>query len=240
MFGRKFPRPSLLTFLAAALLLSSCGGGATPVPTVDVNAIQTAALNTAVAQISVQLSQTALAAPSATLLPTNTSAPLPTFAPATVSGALPTVSFNTTPVTTPVAGFTQLASPAPPAAATAPLGDACSNNVFEGDITIPDGTVLKPEEEFQKVWAIKNTGNCTWDDGFALVFIAGNDKDFRPRNFEFINSADFASPGESIQIGIRLVAPSAEGLYQGHWRMRNDAGYYFGTVLSLYFEVKKK
>ncbi len=243
MFARIFPRPSLLTLLVAALL-ASCGGGATPVPTVDVNAMQTAAVNTAVAQISGQLTQTALATPSATSLPTNTA--LPTFplatagdaSPTVASGAIPTVSL----LPTTAAGITQLASPAPPAAPTAPQGDPCNNNVFEGDITIPDGSVLKPDEEIQKVWQIKNTGNCTWDDGYALVFIGDNKaKDLlHAHNFDFINSADFASPGESIQIGVRLVAPSAEGLYQGTWRMRNDAGFYFGTPLSIYFEVKKK
>jgi hypothetical protein len=47
------------------------------------------------------------------------------------------------------------------------------------------------------------------------------------------------SSGESINIGIKLTAPLANGDYQGHWRMRNDQGFYFGTILSVYFTVKK-
>jgi hypothetical protein len=143
------------------------------------------------------------------------------------------LSFNTTPV----AGFTQLASPAAPAA-TISLGDACNNNVYEGDVTVPDGTILKPGVDFIKQWAIRNTGTCTWDEGYALVFIGG-DQAMDPVNFEFKNSDDFVSPGEGINIGVPLTAPLAEGKYQGTWRMRSDSGVYFGTPLTVVFEVKK-
>lgn len=30
--------------------------------------------------------------------------------------------------------------------------------VFEGDVTCPDGVVLKPSEPFDKVWKIRNAG----------------------------------------------------------------------------------
>jgi hypothetical protein len=242
MFVREFSRRSSLALLAAALLLAGCGG-ATPEPTLDVDAINTAAVATAMGQLSAQLTQTALSAPSPTSLPTDTPVSLPTALlptaalPTAGPGALPTLSFNTTPNTTPVAGFTQLASPVAPAA-TAALGDACNNNVFEGDVTIPDGSILAPGEDFVKQWAIRNTGNCTWDEGYALVFIGG-DQAIDPVNFEFTKASDFVAPGAGINIGVPLTAPLAEGSYQGHWRMRDDKGYYFGTVLSVYFDVKK-
>src|SRR6266511_200328 len=155
MFVRKLPRKAFLTLLAAALLIAGCSMGATPAPTVDVNAINTAAVATAMGQLSAQFTQTALAAPSATSIPTNTAVSLPTFglstttgAAPTTSGALPTVSFNSTPVGTgtSIPGFIPLASPAAPSGPTASLGDACNNSEFLGDITIPDGTVLKPGE----------------------------------------------------------------------------------------------
>ena len=114
----------------------------------------------------------------------------------------------------------------------------CDNNVFEGDITIPDGTLLKPGVNFQKVWAIRNTGTCTWDDGYKLVFYAG-DKAIDPYDFAFKKVSDFVSPGEGINIAINLTAPLAEGDYQGHWKMQNDQGQWFGTFLSVYIEVKK-
>ena len=241
MFVRKSMRLVIITLLMAALFLTACNFGATPAPTVDINAINTAAVATAMGQLSLQFTQTALAAPSSTPLPTNTALSLSTFpapttdanAGPTPAGGLPTVSFNNTPLP----GFTALPSPQPPSA-TVSLGDACNNNVFEGDVTIPDGTILKPGEDFIKVWAIRNTGSCTWDDGYSLVFIGG-DRAIDPVNFRFRRSADFVSPGEGINIGIPLTAPLAVGKYQGTWRMQSDSGYYFGTPLTVYFEVKR-
>jgi hypothetical protein len=254
MLVRKSLQRISFILLTAALALAACNVGAAPAPTTDVNAINTAALATAMAQISAQGTQTALAAPTSTSLPTNTSAAVVTFAAATAAGAsptgntgtgaLPTISFNSTPVTnstnantTPLAGFTPLATSAG-IAATASLGDACNNSAFEGDVTVPDGSVMKPGQDFVKTWKIRNTGSCTWDEGFALVFIGG-DRKIDPYDFKFKNSSDFVAPGEAIDISINLTAPLAEGKYQGTWRMQNDKGFYFGTLLSVYFEVKK-
>lgn len=240
MFVSKFPRHILITLLTAALILTACNVGAAPVPTTDINAINTAIVGTTVAQISLQFTQTALAVPP-TPIPTNT--PPPTFALPTADGSIPpTVSFEITPtiagVASPLPAFTQAVSPVP--AATQALGDSCYNSVFEGDVTIPDGTVLKGGEDFQKVWKIRNTGTCTWDEGFTLVYIGGSTPNLDPVNFEFKKSDDFVAGGEAINIGINLTAPCAVGKYEGHWRMRNDGGYYFGTLLSVYIEVKEK
>ena len=232
MFSRKHSGQKLSLLLIVGLILAGCNFGATPAPTQDINAVSTSIIGTTVAQLSIQFTQTALAVPSPTSSPTNTAASLPTFSLPT-AGAIPTISFNSTPLP----GFTQLASP-PPAGATTSLGDACNNSAFEGDVTVPDGTVFKPGVDFVKQWALRNTGTCTWDDGFTLVFIAG-DRAIDPYDFVFKKAEDFVSGGEAINIGIRLTAPLAEGDYQGHWRMRNDQGYYFGTILSVYFTVKK-
>jgi hypothetical protein len=151
-------------------------------------------------QLSAQFTQTALAAPSATPLITNTPISLPTFAQPTTgsevpttSGVLPTVSFNSTP-STPLPGFTAL----PTAGAGAPtvsLGDACNNSAFEADITIPDGSTLPPGENFQKVWAMRNTGSCAWDEGYSFVYIGGSTPNLDPYNFQFRTGDDFVASG---------------------------------------------
>ncbi len=241
MLVRKPQRQMILILTTAALILAGCNVGATPAPTLDVNAINTAIVGTTIAQLSIQFTQTAQAAPTNTPAPTDTPVSLPTLGlptlanttPAT-AGALPTISFNTTPV----AGFTQLASPAPAGGATQALGDACNNSAYEGDITIPDGTVMKPGTDFIKTWAVRNTGTCTWDEGYEFVFIGG-DTAIDPVNFKFSKSRDFVAGGEGINISIPLTAPKAPGKYTGTWRMRNDHGYYFGSIFSVYFEVKK-
>jgi len=244
MFFRKFPRHMLPALLTAALLLTACNVGAEPSPTLDVNAINTAIVGTTVAQFSAQFTQTALAQPTNTPQPTETPQELPTFAlPTTDSGTLPTVSFDVTPTlsgaATPLPAFTQLASPVA-SGPTQALGDECNNSVFEGDVTIPDGSILKGGEDFQKIWKIRNTGTCYWDEGYSLVYIGGSTPDLDPYTFEFKKSSDFVAPGDAVNIGINLTAPCTVGKYEGHWRMRNDKGYYFGTLLSVYIEVKEK
>jgi hypothetical protein len=255
MLVRTSSRRILFILLSAALALGACNVGATPAPTIDANAINTAAFGTAVAQIAAQQTQTALAAPSNTPAPTNTVASLTTAAaglpttsgalPTSNSGALPTVSFNITPNTTPLAGFTPLAgSPVAPAGPTTSLGDACNNNTFVADVTIPDGTIFgddkgrgsRPGDEFHKVWRVQNTGSCKWDEGYQLAFIGGDDE-LDPHSVVFDSADDFVDPGENADLGITLVAPKFPGKYTATWRMQTDSGQYFGTPLTVLIEV---
>ena len=248
MLVRNFPRRILPILLITTLTLAACNVGATPAPTVDVNAINTAAVATAMGQISAQLTQTALAAPTNTALPTDTplslaTAPaLPTTAAGAASptaGGLPTLSFNNTPNTTPLAGFTPVSgTPAAPAGPTVALGDSCNNSAYIADVTFPDNTVIKPGINFEKVWRVQNTGTCAWDEGYKLVFIAG-DKALDPYTFEFKDSKDFVSGGETADLGIDLTSPLNEGTYTATWRMQSDTGVFFGTLLTVVVEVKK-
>jgi hypothetical protein len=240
MLVRKFPRLTLLLLLTASLTLAACNVGATPAPTVDIDAINTAAVATALGQISAQQTETALAAPSATASPTNTTAPLVTLAlPTTAAGtspagstpgALPTLSFNTTPNTgtTPIAGFTPLSgSPVAPvntAAAT------CHNSAYVSDVTVPDDTVMRPGVNFDKTWRIQNTGTCAWDDGFQLVFVSG-DQALDPSNYVIDEASEFVDSGESVDMTVGLTAPLTEGTYTANYRMQTDTGVFFGETI---------
>lgn len=245
MFSKRSTRQTWLILLTAALLLTACNVGAAPAPTLDINAMNTAIVGTTVAQLSVQFTQTALSIPTNTAVPAVTQTPITTFvlptldissvaSPTIDTAALPTFSF----VNTPVAGFTTVPV-LPTAAGTAALGDACDNLVFEGDITVLDGETVKAGTDVQKIWAIKNTGTCTWDDGYALVRFAGS-PEIGNGSFEFKKSDDFVIPGKGINIGVWLDVPCTPGKYEGHFRMRNDRGYYFGSILSVYFTVADK
>jgi hypothetical protein len=228
------------------LTLAACNVGATPAPTVDVNAINTAAHATAMGQISAQLTQTALAAPSNTPAATDTPLSLATSALPTVStgptatggaqGALPTLSFNNTPGTntTPLAGFTPLSSPVVVNTTAA----TCHNAIYIADVTIPDDTVMKPGADFDKTWRIQNTGTCSWDDGFKLVFISG-DRDLDPANYEIDDTSEFVDSGETVEITVRLTAPIKEGTYTANYQMQTDAGVYFGETIYVRIKVQK-
>jgi hypothetical protein len=248
MFVRKFPRRTLLILLTAALTLAACNVGATPAPTVDINAINTAAHATAMGQISAQLTQTALVAPTNTAAPTNTPPTQTTLVlPSTAagasptaggSGALPTLSFNTTPNTTPGTGLTPAAGTPIVPVATQVLGDACNNSIYVADVTIPDDTVMKPGDDFDKTWRLQNTGSCTWDDGYQLVFVSG-DKDLDPSNFTIDEGSEFVDSGETGDFTVRLTAPIEEGTYTANYRMQTDNGVLFGVTVYVRIKVQK-
>lgn len=237
---------TIFSLFVTTLILAACNAGATAAPTVDVNAINTAAYNTAMAQISAQQTMTVLAAPTNTALPTNTAASLSTAALPTTGaasptgnagGALPTLSFNVTPNTTPLAGFTPVSSSPVASGPTASLGDSCNNNVFVADVTVPDGTVMKPGEDFLKVWRVQNTGSCKWDEGYKLVYVGGDGK--LDAFTKKLDSGDFIDAGATGDVGINLTAPLTEGKYQESFRMQADNGAFFGTMLTVIIEVKK-
>jgi len=231
--------------LNTALILTACNVGATAVPTVDINAINTAALGTAMAQISAQQTMTALAAPTFTPSATNTPPTLATVAlpttagglPTAAGGALPTVSFNTTPLanTAPAAGFTAVGG-VPQVGATAAVGAVCNNLIYLADATIPDGTVFDGGEDFTKTWRVQNTGSCKWDEGYKLVYLSGDDE-IDPVSVK-LQSDDFIDPGAVGELSVELTAPLKAGKYGGTWQMQADNGEYFGNQLTVLIEVK--
>jgi hypothetical protein len=215
----------------AMLVLTACNIGATPAPTVDVNAVYTSAAQTLIADFSVKQTQTALAAPP-TPLPTNT--PFPTFTnlptgplPLGTPLGLTPLPTSSTPGVTPITLFTPTSA-----------GPLCNDAAYIADVTVPDGTVMKPGEDFEKTWALKNSGTCTWDEGYSLIFVAGDKMDGYDLPIKTRNQ--FVDPGDTVNLTVLLTAHIAPGVYEGCWRMRDDKGYYFGTFLCYKIEVKKK
>jgi hypothetical protein len=239
------PRRMLFLLMTATLTLAACNVGSTAAPTADVNAINTAALSTAMAQISAQQTMTALTAPSATPLPTNAAISLATVSlPTAAGGALPTVSFNTTPVanTTPLAGFTNVAgSPIAPTTAGGIIGDTksgCNDGAFVGE-TLPDRSEVGAGKNFTKAWEIRNTGTCAWDEGYVFAF----QPDLSSAGIEgydiVINNKDeITKAGHSQSFIVKLTAPTAAGEYKGYWKLKTDDGTYFGPLVYFHIVVK--
>jgi next-to-BRCA1 protein 1 len=98
--------------------------------------------------------------------------------------------------------------------------------VFEGDVTCPDGVVLKPCEPFDKVWKIRNAGPTKWPSGTKLLCVGG-DKMQAPESV-LIPSV---LPGSSIDVSLRMVTPAKPGRYTGYWRLCTPNGTRFGQRL---------
>ncbi|DBA00143.1 TPA: hypothetical protein N0F65_000466 [Lagenidium giganteum] len=95
--------------------------------------------------------------------------------------------------------------------------------VFEDDVTCPDGTVLAPAQPFDKVWRIRNGGSTKWPVGCKL-FCVGGDRMQAPDSV-LIPSVQ---PGSTIDVSLRMIAPSKAGRYTGYWRLSTDDGTRFG------------
>jgi hypothetical protein len=111
-----------------------------------------------------------------------------------------------------------------------PLGTA-DHLDYVADVTVPDGTGVRPGDLLQKTWRVRNAGNSAWVPGYALVFVAneqmeGPDSVLLP----------LALPGEEVEVTVELVAPATPGLLRSTWRARNLDGRLFGDLI--YAEVR--
>lgn len=185
--------------LIVILLTAACSPGTAKTPTIDAQSLLTQAAQT----VAVELTKNAALTPS----PTNTVAPTNTPVPPT-----PTIG---QPPTVPAAATK------PPA--TAAAGTAPDNASFVEDLTIPDGTGAAPGVAFVKSWRLKNTGTTTWTTAYALVFIDGE----RMGSPDSISIPKEVRPGETVDISVKLTAPTKAGSYKTFFRLRNAAGQYF-------------
>jgi predicted secreted protein len=140
-------------------------------------------------------------------------------------GVPPSKTFNATVVVKPAA-----AAPTP---TTASQAAACGNVAqFVTDVTIPDGTILLPGQAFKKVWRVLNTGTCTWNANYQLVFVGG--ESMTPANVLPIPSTPL---GATADLVVPMVSPDVSGPHVGRWEMRSDQGTVFGPLVDVRINV---
>lgn len=110
-----------------------------------------------------------------------------------------------------------------PSSTGGPLG-CVDLATFVADVTFPDGSMLAPSEVFLKIWALQNTGTCTWTQSYAIVFFGGE----RMEASSVIALATIVPPGDKVNLAVDMIAPILPGTYQGFWRLRNSEGVLFG------------
>ena len=172
--------------------------------------------------------------------------PLPTYAARTVEVRLtdsagetqenpPTIA-----LTPPPATATELS--ASPTSTNTPIPTTtevpCNRAAFVSDVTIPDGTELAQGEAFTKTWRLRNTGSCTWNSSYALVFDSG-DSMGGPASKSLVGSV---APNQTVDISVDLTAPNESGTFKGNWKLRSDSSVLFGVGgagdVAFYVEIK--
>ncbi len=116
---------------------------------------------------------------------------------------------------------------------TPPTANSCYNLLYIKDVTIPDGTQMKPGEVFTKTWLVQNIGGCAWRAGFTFQHVGGDSMRGSP-----VTLTEAIQTGSKREISVQLVVPSGQnGLIQSSWRMADENGIFFGDTLSVNITV---
>jgi hypothetical protein len=221
-------RRILILLMTTGILISSCAPQEPGQPTPDMNAILTAGVGTFAA--SIFQTQTAMAPPATltpTVTPTATATPLSLLSPTASATQFILVAPQVTLVVATPTGPTLTPNPST-------LGSGCNNLALISDISITGGSVLAPEEQFEKSWKVANTGTCDWVYRYHLVHISGHDVGGR----DPVSLGKIIEPGKWTTLTITLRAPRAPGTYTSTWRFADQSGTVFGSTLGVSIEVK--
>ncbi|MGB7117088.1 MAG: NBR1-Ig-like domain-containing protein [Anaerolineales bacterium] len=157
---------------------------------------------------------------------------------------------------TPSATATQIPSPTPsptedvlPSAtptiqdSATPTQPICTNIAeFEKHLSLSDGSILKSNNLYAKVWLVKNIGTCTWTTDYKLVFINGDEN----LNQTDISLPEEVPPGDSVELKINFATPEEGNTYIANWMLASETGMIFGVgpladqPLVLNFVIKPK
>jgi hypothetical protein len=203
-----------VTALLLTTALASCNIGATPAPTIDVNAIFTAAASTMNAQLSDQATQTAEAV---TPTPAATITALPTFPVIPLGSPFPTAA--------PGGAVAPTTSTGGGTGGSTAVG--CDNSTYISETAPDDGKQYSAGDTFSKGWSLENSGTCAWDTGYSFAYVDGDQ--MGGKDIVLSKDTDFTDPGHSQTFIVKLTAPTAAGEYKGFWQMKNATGVEFGS-----------
>ena len=140
---------------------------------------------------------------------------------------IPETKLPTTTRSSPEPAATPTLTPLPPTATEVPDQQPCEYaSSFVEDITLEDSSVLPVGQQVEKVWRIRNTGTCSWEEGTSLIYIKAQQFDAPDRV-----PVPAAKPGEEVDVRIVFTTPKLSGIYESYWRLENTEGVRFGGML---------
>ena len=149
---------------------------------------------------------------------TTTATPEPGVTPTTIPATI-----TTEPSASPSATITPTETPTPAPTPT-DQGDCINRAEFVSDVTVPDNTNFNPGEKFVKTWRISNTGSCTWNMRYVLVFLKGAQMS-APYSIPLTETP----PGSTLDVSLDMVAPAQDGAFTGTYQFQSPSGGHFGV-----------
>ncbi len=103
---------------------------------------------------------------------------------------------------------------------------------FIEDVNLDDNNMSNPPQmppgtPFTKIWRIRNTGTCLWDESYALDYVGGSSSEARMSG-QATAIVGSVPPNSVYDIAVNMVSPIIPGTYQGFWAMHNGAKQQFG------------
>jgi hypothetical protein len=128
------------------------------------------------------------------------------------------------------------ASPVPPTETVTPqvtsttsgsttVTTPCNRAELVKDLSYPDSSDVPVGTSFIKTWRLKNTGACTWDSSYSLVFAGQNAMGGSKSKSLTKGTVD---PGDTVDVSVSLEAPDTPGFYEGDWNLRDGSNNLFG------------
>ena len=105
--------------------------------------------------------------------------------------------------------------------------------LFVADVTIADNSQVQSGQAFTKTWQLRNTGTCTWNAAYALVY-NGGDRLGSPKTVPLTETA----PGKTLDLSVPLRAPTSDGFYTGLYELHNPQGKAISIGLTTILWVK--
>lgn len=105
---------------------------------------------------------------------------------------------------------------------------------FVKDLNFPDDDLVAPGQPLNKIWLVKNTGECSWPIGTRLIFLDGT--------FGKEASAEIKAnvkKGELYKLTVALTAPMQTGKFTARYMLASPAGEKFGHKYWINIKVSK-
>ena len=142
--------------------------------------------------------------------------PYSTEAPTATSTAIPTSTSTNTPIPT-----------------STSVVRSCNTALFISE-NPSDFVTYDPGESFTKSWRLQNTGTCTWNPNYRVVYASGD----KITGVETKEIGTYVSPGEKIDIVYTFKAPTTAGRYRTVFYLQDDHGVTFGQFWVEFRESK--
>ena len=114
-----------------------------------------------------------------------------------------------------------LTTPEPP---PMPGPETCTDAMqFLADTTVPDGTVVGPNEPFTKAWRVRNTGSCDWVD-YRVVPVAGEPAGALARPIPDTLA------GQEVVLYVSMLSPGEPGRHTSYWQVQSPDGSVVGKL----------